>query len=194
MHGMQARMTGVLSDLHRMNSGVSLDSITSFTESIGTKNAYRELCNSLYQNGVGADALYGNEIFDILEPQKPGTSGQIDGITTEDQRHFPEVGGYAGSGACASPVSTIRDIPTECKPNWNWPRLGWVRRPLDFLFGPLMPAAVKEGNTKRLTSATPFHIAVQDGYTGVVELILEKGVPIEATSKDNTPVAPCSIQ
>lgn len=181
-------MTGVPDDLHRTNSEVSLDSIPG---SIGTMKAYKRFVKSLRRMGVGADALNqkGNEIFDILKPQNPGTSGQLDDITTEDQRQFWEVGGYAGSGACAPPVSTNRDISTESKPNWT---CGWVRRPLGFLFGLLMHAASKEGNIKRLTLATPFHLEVQDGYTGVVELIREKGVPIEVTSKDNTSLHPAA--
>ena len=75
---MQARLTDVLG-LHRTNSRVSIDSITSFAGSINTKKAYKKFCKNLFQIGVTSEMISEKEkeILDIFNAQSTATSSQI---------------------------------------------------------------------------------------------------------------------
>ena len=75
---MQARLTDVLG-LHRTNSRVSIDSITSFAGSINTKKAYKEFCKNLFKIGVTSEMIKEkeNEILNIFNTGNT-TSSQID--------------------------------------------------------------------------------------------------------------------
>ena len=97
LHEMQARLTDVLG-LHRTNSTVSLDSITSFAGNIGTKEAYKKFCKSLYQIGVTADVVNQKEteILSIFESQNTATTGQGNDSSIENQSPLPVVGEFPG--------------------------------------------------------------------------------------------------
>ena len=196
---MQAQLTGVLS-LHRTNSRVSVDSITSFAGSINTKKAYKRFCKGLYEIGVTAEMINQREreIHNIFKPPNAPTSTRVDVGTIADQTQLPDVGNY--SGADISPMTTDRNILIKRKPNRDKPRLGWVRPPIDFLVGPLMLGAAEAGNTKRLLSTlryiqnidfeddwkeTALHKAAYKGHKDLVRLLLMKGASIEAINIDN---------
>ena len=76
---MQARLTDVLG-LHRTNSTVSVDSISSFAGSINTKKAFRKFCKDLFEIGVTKEMISQKEgeIRNIFQPQNPATSSQVD--------------------------------------------------------------------------------------------------------------------
>ena len=83
---MQARLTDVLG-LHRTNSRVSIDSITSFAGSINTKKAYKKFCKKLFQIGVTSEMISQKEkeILDIFNTQDAATSCQTDDGDIADQ-------------------------------------------------------------------------------------------------------------
>ena len=176
---MQARMANVLG-LHHTNS------IT------GDTKAYKKFCEGLYQIGVTAEMISMNEkeIHNVFKRQNTSSSIQSDDSTIKDQSKF-----LARSG-----TEIDLNISAENKRS----KFGWARPPVDFLVGPLMLTASKEGNTKRLVSTleyirninfeddqkeTALHKAADKGHTGIVELLLGKGASIEAINGDgNTPL------
>ena len=89
MHAQATRVQAQLNTLlglHRTNSSVSIDSVTSFARSINTKKAFKELCQNLYHIGVRADLIKEkeSEILNIFKPQNTATSSQIDDNNTTD--------------------------------------------------------------------------------------------------------------
>ena len=88
---MQARLSDVLG-LHRTNSRVSIDSISSFAGSVNTKKGYKKFCRSLFQIGVTSEMINQNEdeILNIFKAQNTDSSGQID----NDQSQLPTVGDF----------------------------------------------------------------------------------------------------
>lgn len=87
---MQAQLTNILG---HSNSRVSIDSITSFAQSVNTKKAYKKFCKRLFQSGVTAEMINEkeSEILSIFNAQNTGISGNIDDSSTEDQSQFPTV-------------------------------------------------------------------------------------------------------
>ena len=144
---MQARLADVLG-LHHTNSRVSLDSISSFAGSIGTKKTFKKFCNSLHQIGVTAELISQKEreILNIFQSQNAVSSNQIVDGTMEDETEISVVGN--SSDAKALPISTGpgRNTLIQDKPNWT----RWLQLPIDLLVGPLVLAAAETGNTKRL--------------------------------------------
>ena len=76
---MQAQLNNLLG-LHRTNSRVSIDSISTFAGSIKTKKAFKKFCQNLYQIGVRADMIKEKEskILDIFKAQNTDVNSQID--------------------------------------------------------------------------------------------------------------------
>ena len=93
---MQAQATRVqaqlntLLGLHRTNSSVSIDSVTSFAGSINTKKAFKKFCQDLYHIGVRADLIKEkeSEILNIFKPQDTVTSSQMDDSDAVGQRQL----------------------------------------------------------------------------------------------------------
>lgn len=86
-----------LNAIHRLNPKAS---IVSFAESINTRNAYRKLFETLYQNGVTKETIdqRGSEILDMLKPQDTDTSLQVDNDSITEQNEPPAVSDYPGVG------------------------------------------------------------------------------------------------
>ena len=84
---MQAQLTDILG-LHRTNSRVSIDSITSFAGSVNTKKAYKNFCKKLFQSGVTAEIINQKEkeILDILKVQDAAISGPVESSTITNQK------------------------------------------------------------------------------------------------------------
>ena len=199
MREIQGQLADILG-LYSTSSRVLFNSIVSFDGSINTKSGYKKFCSSLYEMGVTAEILRlkKREILNIFKPQNTATSSQTDDSTIKDQSQFPAI----GDCPCAETSSILidRNISTENKPNWNQFRFGWIRPPIDFLVGPLMLAAAKTGNNKRLVSIlkyirninfedhrkeTALHEAAYAGYQNSVLLLLTKGASVEARNEDN---------
>ena len=135
-----------------------------------------------------------NMIHNMFKPRNATTNSQIDVSTNASQSQFQEGGNFSGSETLA-PLLTI-----STEPNRNRARLAWAHPPVDFLVGPLMLDAALLGDTKRLkstlgyvqnidflddTGAIALHKAASGGYNDIVQLLLTKGVSIEATDNDN---------
>ena len=92
---MQARLTDVLG-LHRTNSTVSVDSITSFAGSINTKKAYKKFCKGLFEIGVTKEMISQKEgeIRNIFQHQIPVTSSQVDDSAIAGQSQLPAVSDF----------------------------------------------------------------------------------------------------
>ena len=75
---MQAQLTDILG-LHHTNSRVSIDTISSFAESVDSKKAYKKFCQSLFQIGVPAEMVNckEKEILDIFKAQNAAIGGLI---------------------------------------------------------------------------------------------------------------------
>ena len=201
LDAMQAQLSSALG----LRRTMSRDSIVSFAGSINTKKAYKKFCKGLFNIGVTAEMIgqKEKEIQDIFKTQHPGASSQTDGSTSMNPNPaphpLPEVGN--SSDVENSPISSIS---TENEPN-SRSRFGWVRPPIDFLVGPLMLAAAEEGDATRLVSTlgyihninfkggywkeTALHTAIAKGHEDIVQLLLSKGVSIEAVDiLDRTPL------
>ena len=65
---MQAQLTDLLG-LHRTDSKISIDTISSFAGSVKTKKAFKRFCRNLFQIGVTAEMINQKEreILDIFE-------------------------------------------------------------------------------------------------------------------------------
>ena len=92
---MQTQLNNLLG-LHRTNSRVSIDSITSFAESTNTKKAFKKFCQNLYQIGVRAETLREkeSEILNIFKPQDTTIGSQKDSIRVANQMavsDFPSI-------------------------------------------------------------------------------------------------------
>ena len=192
--------------LRRTSSRGSLVSLVSLAGSINTKKVYRNLCKGLFDSGVTAEMIKSKEkeIYNVFKPPNATTSSQIevrsqiDASTNAGQNQLPEDGNSSDSENLA-PLPTI-----SAESNQNRLRFPRVLPPVDFLVGPLMVDAAKEGNIKRLksilgyvrninfkddTGATALHFAASGGYNDIVQLLLTKGASIEATNYyNNTPL------
>ena len=189
MDEIQAQLNIVLG-LRRSSSLVSL------AGSINTKKVYRNLCKGLFESGVTAEMIKSKEkeIYNVFKPPNATTSNQIDVSTNAGQSQFPE-------GSNSPDSETLAPLPTiSTESNRNRLRFPRVLPPVDFLVGPLMVDAAKEGNIKRLkstlgyvrdinfkddTGATALHFAASGGYNDIAQLLLSKGASIEATDKDS---------
>ena len=153
-----------------------------------------------FESGVTAEMIKSKEkeihnmIHNMFKPRNATTNSQIDVSTNASQSQFQEGGNFSGSETLA-PLLTI-----STEPNRNRARLAWAHPPVDFLVGPLMLDAALLGDTKRLkstlgyvqnidflddTGAIALHKAASGGYNDIVQLLLTKGVSIEATDNDN---------
>ena len=90
---MQAQLNSLLG-LHRTNSTVSINSVTSFAGSTKTRNAFKRFCQNLYEIGVRADMIKEkeSEILNIFNPQNPAVSDNSN-ITHSGEPHNSAVGG-----------------------------------------------------------------------------------------------------
>ena len=107
---MQTRLTDVLG-LHRTNSRVSINSITSFAASVNTKKAYKKFLKNLHTIGVTPDMISQKEaeILNIFETQNIAISGQSDDSKLASQSQLPKVSGFSGVYR-NSPVLIDRNI------------------------------------------------------------------------------------
>ena len=89
---MQSRLSDVLG-LHRTNSRVSIDSITSFAGSVNTKKAYKKFCKNLFGIGVTSEMISQKEeeILNIFKAENTDISVQIDNNNIADQSQLPTV-------------------------------------------------------------------------------------------------------
>ena len=93
---MQAQLNHILG-LHRTNSSVSIDSITSFAGSTHTKKAYKEFCRSLFQIGVTSEMLRqkNTDILNIFRPQNAALfNSQMDDSNIVGQSQLPPVSNF----------------------------------------------------------------------------------------------------
>lgn len=90
---MQAQLNNLI-DLHR---STSRSSITSFVGSTATKEAFKQLCQNLYQMGVRAKMIKEkeSEIVRIFKLQNTTISGHIDDSNIADQ--LPGVSNFNSS-------------------------------------------------------------------------------------------------
>ena len=164
----------------------SSESLVSIAGSINTKKIYRNFCQGLFESGVTAEMIKSkeNEIHNVFKPPNATTSTQIDSSTNADQGQLPE-----GSNSSDSETSPLPTISTEL--NRNRSRFAWARPLVNFL---VSPDAASVEDTKHLTStlgyvrdtgATTLHEAASGGYNDIVQLLLAKGAPIEATDTHN---------
>ena len=89
---MQAQLNNLFG-LHRTNSTVSIDSITSFAGSVNTKKAYKKFCKNLFGIGVTSEMISQKEeeILNIFKGQNTVISGQVDDSNISDQSQLPAV-------------------------------------------------------------------------------------------------------
>ena len=123
----------------------SRSSLVSLAGSINTRKVYRNLCKGLFESGVTADMIKSKEkeIYNVFKPPNATTSSQIDASTNASQSRLPE----GGNSSNSKTLATLPTISTES--NQNRLRFPRVLPPVDFLVGPLMVDAAKEGNIDR---------------------------------------------
>lgn len=75
---MQAQLNNLFC-LHRTDSRVSINSVTSFAGSINTRKAFKEFCKDLYNIGVTAEVIRQKkeDILNIFKSQDTAIASQI---------------------------------------------------------------------------------------------------------------------